>query len=74
MGTLRVMLPPDMNLEPRDDSRHRPDRAPSERDLFALRKQLEKGSYEVRPTDVAEAILSGGGLLGFRLPRSVRQG
>lgn len=73
MGTLRVMLPPDMNLDP-EDGRHKPERVRSERELSELRAQLEKGSYEVKPTEVADAILSGGGLLGFRLPKSIRQG
>ena len=46
----------------------------SEHELTELRAKVEKGSYEVRPPDVADAIIRGGGLLGFRLPRSIRQG
>ena len=73
MGTLRVMLPPDMNLDPKD-ARHQPERARTEHELSELRAKVEKGSYEVRPTDVADAILSSGGLFSFRLPKSIRQG
>lgn len=73
MGTLRVMLPPDMNLDP-ERQRHQPERVRTEHEVTELRAEVEKGSYEVRPTDVADAILSGGGLLGFRLPKSIRQG
>lgn len=68
------MLPPDTNVEPDDGRRHQPQPGPDELELAELRARVEQGSYEVRPPDVADAMLSGGGLSGFRLPRSVRQG
>jgi anti-sigma28 factor (negative regulator of flagellin synthesis) len=63
-----------MSADEKDSMRHRPADNPSERDLAQLREQVEEGTYEVRPTDVADAILRRGMLGGFRLPRSIRPG
>ena len=54
--------------------RHRPGEPPRETELSKLRESVRDGAYVVRPQDVADAMLRSPSPLGFRLPRSIRQG